>query len=71
MAPSTSMAFTGPSGKALFKTSEIHATPASIQSMGYCPRLNVAVNITKRIRKKSGKPRYLFVRILSIVRVVS
>ena len=70
MAPSTIIAFTGPSGKSPLTASDSHATPASIQSIGYCPSVKVAVNIMKRNRKKSGKPRYLCVRTLSTVCVM-
>ena len=70
MIPSTSMSFTGPSGMWVAMKPPSRLTAASIQSIGYCPMTNVAVNITSRIRKKMGKPRYLFVSTLSMRCVV-
>ena len=45
MAPSAIMSFSGPSGMADFTKSHNAPTPASIQSIGYCPSVNVTSNI--------------------------
>ena len=44
--PSTSIAFSGPSGIVAVSRSPVQATKASIQSIGYCPRVKVTSNIT-------------------------
>ena len=67
MMPSTSIERTGPSGMLLPIFSPNHATAFSIQSMGYCPSEKVVWNITYRMRKKMGKPRNLFDKILSMM----
>ena len=64
--PSTSIERRGPSGMAEPSQSPSQPTPASIQSMGYCPSEKVVWNITKRIRKKMGKPSHRFDSTLSI-----
>ena len=68
--PSTSIAFSGPSGIVWLIHSPNAPTPTSIQSIGYCPMEKVTWNITYSKKKKSGKPKYLFVNSLSITCVV-
>ena len=58
--PSTKSERSGPSLMFLPMASPNHATPSSIQSMGYCPSVKVVWNITNKIRKNNGKPNYLF-----------
>ena len=57
MTPSTSIERSGPSLIAVPIHVPNQSTPASIQSIGYCPSVKVVWNITKRMRKKTGKPR--------------
>ena len=70
MHPSTSMERMGPSGNVDPISSPSHSTPASIQSMGYCPKENVVWNMTNRIRKKIGKPTYLFDKFVELMKEV-
>ena len=74
MAPSTMSERSEPSAMWLSTKLPSHATPVSIQSIGYCPSENVVWNITNSNRKKMGKPTYLFESMSSrrcVVRYVS
>ena len=68
--PSTSIDRRGPSAMVPPIHWPSHATPVSIQSIGYCPRAKVVWNMMNRIRKKMGNPTYLFDSTLSIMCVV-
>ena len=56
MMPSTSMAFTGPSGRRLPIVSPIHPKKESSQSCGYEPSQKVAMNMMASMRMNMGKP---------------
>ena len=54
--PSISMSFSGPSGIHSPMKSPKSDTPASIQSMGYCPSTKVTSNMRNSRAKKMGNP---------------
>ena len=68
--PSMSISFTGPSGMYVLMRSPINPTPASIQSIGYCPMVKVAQNISHIMNMKIGNPNSLLVTTASIIAVV-
>ena len=68
--PSTNMSFNGPLGIRPFIERLIHATPASIQFMGYSPKVKVVKKVSQIKKMKIGNPKSLWVINVSIISVV-
>ena len=70
MTPSTTRSFTQPSCMSEPTFSPSHATPASIQSMGYWPMVKVAQKMNQSSTTKIGKAAHWLVTMASMRSVI-